>query len=394
MLSIRVQVDGALYAAVLVNGGASRLDLVFMGEGFAEDEQDLFAEKVDEAVAALASTAPTSEVMDAFNIWRIDTISAESGIYKPAVDAAPRDTFFGMLMLNRIIQVPFSGRERILEVQGLAPDCDNVMVLVNDSEFAGVATMGNVAIATSGHSLSNRVLLHELGHAIGRLADEYECYLCDGTDSDRAWPGGEPDSLNLTASLDVEDGKWAQMILPGTPVPTAPPVAPTTVGLWEGGGYYATGIYRPTQMCCMRVSTFPFCPVCAWHLRSAIESYILIQWVPILPEFELIERLPERVSVLRWPLPVCLSCPSWSRERATLALSSIRGGAPQDFRILRSDGRLVDAASWSDGNATLEFSFEAVAGQRHFLEMSLKERSPVSFNANFDVGGTRVPLGA
>jgi hypothetical protein len=393
MLNIREQADGALYAAVLVNGGASLLDLVFMGEGFTEDQQDDFAAKVDQAVAALALTAPISEVMDAFNIWRIDTISEESGVYKPAVHNTPKDTFFEMRMLNHFIHVPPSGQQLILDVQELAPDCDNVVVLVNDSERAGIAIMGNVAIATSGHPTSNRTVVHELGHAIGQLSDEYECYKCDGTDSGRSWPGYEPDDLNLTASLAVDGGKWGAMILPGTPVPTTnPPANATTVGLWEGGGYYATGIYRPTQMCCMRMSTFPFCPVCAWHLKSAIESYILILWMPSLPVFELIERIPERISVLRWPLPVCLSCPSWSRERATLALSGIRGGRLQDLRILGSDGRVVDAARRSPRNATLEFAFDAVAGEPLFLEMSHEGDTSVSFQARFEIGGTQVPL--
>ena len=58
-----------------------------------------------------------------------------------------------------------------------------------------------------------------------------------------------------------------------TPIPTpATEAYRTEVGVYEGGGYAAKGIYRPSQQCLMNSfrGVEEFCPVC----QEAIRSYI------------------------------------------------------------------------------------------------------------------------
>ena len=52
------------------------------------------------------------------------------------------------------------------------------------------------------------------------------------------------------------------MLATDTPIPT-PIDGPYVdrLGVFEGGGYIAKGIYRPMNHCTMR-SQLPFCPVC------------------------------------------------------------------------------------------------------------------------------------
>ncbi|MDE5761103.1 MAG: M64 family metallopeptidase, partial [Bacteroides sp.] len=46
------------------------------------------------------------------------------------------------------------------------------------------------------------------------------------------------------------------------------------VGVYEGGGYSAKGVYRPADNCRMRTNEYPtFCPVCQRAIRRVIEFY-------------------------------------------------------------------------------------------------------------------------
>ena len=83
----------------------------------------------------------------------------------------------------------------------------------------------------------------------------------------------EPWDPNLTTLVGFGDKFWSRMVAEGTPVPT-----PDTeeydgvVGVFEGGGYAAEGVYRPWRNCLMNNlhKTDEFCPVCS----KAIVDYI------------------------------------------------------------------------------------------------------------------------
>jgi len=65
------------------------------------------------------------------------------------------------------------------------------------------------------------------------------------------------------------------MIEEGTPIPTpAEEIYRNKVGVFEGGGYAAKGIYRPAMDCLM--NTFrqnTFCPVCIRAIRKMLDFY-------------------------------------------------------------------------------------------------------------------------
>ena len=81
-----------------------------------------------------------------------------------------------------------------------------------------------------------------------------------------------PAATNITTRVNF-DAKWKDKIARSVPVPTPNEKRYTGVtGLFEGGGYTAKGIFRPSFDCRMKSNQAEtFCEVC----QEAIEEMIL-----------------------------------------------------------------------------------------------------------------------
>ena len=67
----------------------------------------------------------------------------------------------------------------------------------------------------------------------------------------------EPWEQNISTRIDFTS-KWKDMLAQGTPVPTPSSESGTyPVGVYEGAGYSAKGIYRPADNCRMRTNEYP-----------------------------------------------------------------------------------------------------------------------------------------
>jgi hypothetical protein len=108
---------------------------------------------------------------------------------------------------------------------------------VNDPIPGGSDNYGTTAI-TYGNEASGTYLIHESGHTLGNLGDEYTT----------PYPGfPNTEEPNTTTQTDLSMIKWNAWIPNGTPIPTPPTTTyQNTVGLFEGAHYHATGWYRPT----------------------------------------------------------------------------------------------------------------------------------------------------
>jgi hypothetical protein len=104
------------------------------------------------------------------------------------------------------------------------------------------------------------------------LADEY--YYDNDVMTDTYPLNIEPWEPNITTRINFGQ-KWEDMMKKNTPIPTPPAKkAVYPVGLYEGGGYSAKGIYRPSEDCRMRTNSCPsFCPVCERAIRKMINFY-------------------------------------------------------------------------------------------------------------------------
>jgi hypothetical protein len=318
-----LEVDGRFYTPLIESGTIyQKYDLVIMGDGYTVDQQDLFNQNAQQAVDALRNFEPYASRMCAFNIWRINVVSNESGSDHPRngtlVDTA-LDTSYGDPSIGQAERCIWSNDvSKIYEAAAFAPGFDAILILVNFPQSGGCAGGGLMFSAnTPGFQ---RTVTHELGHNLGFLADEYTCYVCNGTDSNRSYPGGEPSQVNLTINQDRATTKWANLINSSTPIPTTVNNPNGVVGLWEGGGYHQLDIFRPQLNCQMRNSTMPFCAVCHNQMNNRLESHCsLCELNPLSPICTFIDRDLRRfrwwdVYVVRVRIPfgpICLSCPPW-----------------------------------------------------------------------------------
>lgn len=256
---------------VVYNGAPSgKVDLVFLAEGYTASEQDKFYADVERFTKALFAQAPFATRKGDFNVWAVGLRSEDSGSdfpHKGIFRNTALNSGFNTFGSDRYITTP--DMEAVRDAVWNVP-CDAIFVLANTEVYGGGGMYNMYAIGTADNARTLKVFLHELGHSIGGLADEY-------FDSDVAYeemsmyrPGVEPWEPNITTLTDF-GSKWEGMLSPGTPVPT-----PLTgqhkdgLGVFEGAGYSAKGIYRPVDHCMMR-DLVDFCPVCCKEIGRAID---------------------------------------------------------------------------------------------------------------------------
>ncbi len=149
---------------------------------------------------------------------------------------------------------------------------DHIYVLVNSERYGGGGFYNFLSVCTSDNHLTKEVFVHEFGHGFAGLADEY--YDSSVAYQDYYNINIEPWEPNITTMVDF-DKKWKSIIKPETPVPTPRKSEYSgTVGLFEGGGYMAEGIYSPVMDCRMKSNNAgKFCPVCSKAIREVIDFY-------------------------------------------------------------------------------------------------------------------------
>lgn len=149
-------------------------------------------------------------------------------------------SYFNVHRLDITASLNETSQAYALAVQ-YAPNVDLVIFLRAETGRASASLGGDVTLYSSDNSVETTT--HELGHAIGYLGDEYvELSKCSGGSSG-VYIGGESGNANLTINTDLTTLKWKEWLSSnggtlGTPV--------------EGGGYCATGIWRPVSNSVMR----------------------------------------------------------------------------------------------------------------------------------------------
>ena len=236
---------------------ANRLVLVFVGDGYLASQQADFIADARQALDGLLADSPYREYAAWINAYADFVPSNEQGADKPApcyASPVERDTAFGATYctggIRRLLTVDASAVFSVVNAD--LPSWDVVAAIVNDAEYGGSG--GQVLTFSTAPSAMIELFLHEAGHTFGRLADEYVSY-------EEPYPGSEPTQPNVTTRLDRATTKWAPWIDADTPLPT-PAGFDWSVGLYEGGYYYESGIHRPVHDCKMRSLNRNFCSVC------------------------------------------------------------------------------------------------------------------------------------
>lgn len=302
--------DGTVVGATKVvdNGpDAQRFNLVLLAEGYREAELPLFRQHVQDFIDQFFDTSPFRENCSAFNIWRIEVTSTDSGADDPAPPAdnpgTPENealrcaggagttvatyfdaTFCADGVIRRLTGA--NGGTAIAVLNAQVPQWDNALIIVNSAIRGGSG--GNPGVTTVGGGDWKDVAIHEIGHSAFGLADEYDYWAGCGVDAAGTrdnHPAGEPSEPNVTLQTDRTMIKWRDLIDAATPVPTtqnadctrcdnqANPFTGQVVGLYEGAHYYHCDAYRPTFFCKMRVTTDPFCQVCTREILADLAAF-------------------------------------------------------------------------------------------------------------------------
>jgi hypothetical protein len=227
-----------------------RLDLVVMGDGYTSAQQADFKADAREKLDAIFRIEPYHSYRGLFNVWLVEAASPESGVTgDPTADVTRRTALGSYFFCDDIERLLCVDPDAVTTYANRAPAADIVFVLSNSTKYGGAgytfttppdgATYKGIATMSSDNERSYLIGAHELGHSIGNLADEYQ-YAGYG-----AYPDPETDAVNLSVRRDLGTTKWHRWV--GEQDPTG-----STVGTYEGGGYYETGIFRPTQTSLMR----------------------------------------------------------------------------------------------------------------------------------------------
>ena len=276
----------------------TKKNIAVLGDGFAAGDQDIYNQKVKELLLdGVFGHDYFYEDAQAFNIFRVNLISNDSGVSKRVYnemgtpDDASDDVIVSTTLKDTALGYIFSGSWAHCWLESGAntgtlvnnalttwvPDYDLVLIILNEPGFGGCGG-GGFQIVTLGSSWT--VMAHEFGHGTGGLADEY-CKA--GT-----YTGGEPGAVNVTKNNNRNTLKWRQFVDPATPVPTGINPNPgnggctgwtegpqptdwdnaDSAGLFEGARYNDSGIYRPVINCRMRGNWPNFCPVCYTELKT------------------------------------------------------------------------------------------------------------------------------
>lgn len=252
------------------NNGSSteKVDLVFIAEGYTAAEQEKFIADAKRFTDALFNTPPFDTRRNDFNVWAVELVSEESGtdisgkgIFKNTALNSGYYTFG----VDRYLTTPDmkSIRDAVWNVP-----CDAVFLLINAETYGGGGMYNFYACGTADHPKTPVVFTHEFGHSFAGLADEY--FSSEVAYQDFYNLKYEPWEPNITTLVNF-DSKWKDLLPAKTPIPT--PLNDEYkegIGVFEGGGYLAKGIYRPKDHCMMR-DYAPFCPACSRAILRMID---------------------------------------------------------------------------------------------------------------------------
>ncbi len=263
--------------AIKVSGAnENRINLVVLSEGYQTTEFDDFIADVTAFSNAMFNQSPFKEYANYFNIYAIKVPSNESGADHPATATDVNESGNTPQFVDTYFNATFDafGYHRYLyygidyadaataeaKIRSVLadnfPTYDQALLLVNSPTYGG--TGGEFPIAST-HTSSNEIAIHELGHSMFHLKDEYllpNVYYAE--------------AINMTQETDPNLIKWKNWI------------GISGIGVYPYGnsGVPATW-YKPRKSeCKMEVLNKPFCAVCKegmvekmHDLLSPIETY-------------------------------------------------------------------------------------------------------------------------
>ncbi|MBV8050572.1 MAG: IgA Peptidase M64 [Acidobacteriaceae bacterium] len=294
----------------------TKVDLLIMGDGYTAAERSKFEKDARRFADILFSRTPFREHRQQFNVWGLCPAAPESGVSRPSPGIHRRNplgTTYDTFDTERYI---LTTENRALRDYASYAPYEFIEILVNDRTYGGGGIFNLYASVAADNQWSPYVFVHEFGHHIAGLADEYftsDVAYLPPTKKIEPW---EP---NVTALLDPTNLKWRDLVTAGTPIPTpwkkeefeasehqfqtqrhdlraqnrpesdmealfakekqqedsllAHDQYSDRVGAFEGANYAPKGYYRPQENCIMFTRYDAFCAVCSRAIEKVIAMY-------------------------------------------------------------------------------------------------------------------------
>ena len=237
------------------------IDVVFVGDAFADKDQNLFNKYVELGEEAFFTEEPFRSTKDRFNIYRIGSVSKNGIIAQEGGDTKFSAQFGQGTNISGNDEAVFNFVQEHMPSVDLTKTI--IFVIINKAQYAGTCWMysNNMAICyvplCRDETDYAQTLRHEgCGHGFGKLADEY-FYSSQGTIPTKKiaelkqWKGfayGFYENVDLTS--DQNTILWSKFISDSR--------YSGKVGVYEGGYTYPYGVYRPTDNSIMRYNTGGF----------------------------------------------------------------------------------------------------------------------------------------
>ena len=302
---------------ILENGPASqKMDIVILGDGYTAAEMEKFRNDAKRLTDVLLSVEPYKSRKNDLNIRAIETPSQQSGVNKPhpgVFKRTPLSISYGIFDSERYA-LTFDNKT----VRNIASEVpyDFMVILINEKTYGGGGIYNLYTTVSVDNKYADYIMVHELGHHIGALADEY---YTSSVSYEAQKVTVEPWEPNVTALLDKDNLKWKSLVEPGTPLPTpwnkeafdnfgyriqkerdslrnakvpenvmedlfarqmnqenkffSTEKYADKVGAFEGADYTQYGLYRPQLDCIMYTRHIKFCKVCQKSLEAVIGDY-------------------------------------------------------------------------------------------------------------------------
>lgn len=240
---------------LLQNGSNDkRINIAVLGDGFTSAQLPNFVTSAQNTINYLFAKSPYTEYKNYFNAYAIKVISTESGVKhpgtatdvtEPVFPVSNPNNYFNSTFDNGVHRCYYGNTTKVTQVLAAnLPDFDVAYVLGNTTQYGGCG--GTYAFASL-NSSSNEIVVHELGHSFGKLADEY-------------WFSGSGESANKTQTSNPATIKWKNWI------------GLNSVGVYPHAE--SPSWYRPHQSCEMRYLNQQFCSVCKEAIIEKIHALV------------------------------------------------------------------------------------------------------------------------
>lgn len=290
---------------------SDHFNIVILGDGFQEGELDIFDERATEVAEGLLLTEPFAGQADLINIFVVRAVSDESGITNVPVGSGTKRTYFKVAgdwqNSGYVGYLGTPNPEYIRDAASEAVPVDRIgmMITLANCDTDGGSGWGDLKMAfLPNHPLTPVTAVHEAGHAIADLAEEYiggcphdplRPHPNQATEAERV-EGAVP-WLELATPSEKVDGRLKhEYLYPATynasyGNPTSAPPDPGAFGVWWGCQDFdesddptcaadtrpyddprGRNFFRPASECRMRYEDVGFCRVCHHVIREKLQE--------------------------------------------------------------------------------------------------------------------------